>query len=185
MLKRDIDLEHLEAQEAWAEAVTFAYQRWKAEPDNLQYLLRAGTEAWFASECDRFIDLHSDLPLGSICVDEMPPICYFCEDVAWETFVYGKKAFSTEPAYLMLFGYMMHLYPYYFTGFFSGEHARNFDWWAAQGQAMMEKAACLLPDDPLVCNALIWNKPGWVPLKKPYFLGKTVVEEYFNDMLMR
>lgn len=183
MLTRDINLEHLEAQDAWEEAVTFAYRRWKAEPDNLQFLLRAGTEAWFANAFDVFVDVGSDLPLGSICVDELPDLCYFCEDAAWETFLHGQKAFSNEPAYLMLFGYMMHLYPYYFAGFSGGEHARDFDWWAAQGQEMMEKAARLRPEDTLIRNAPIWSRPGWMPLKEPYFSGKTAVEGYFNRML--
>lgn len=46
ILEKDLALESLEKSSGWEAALNFTYRRWLAEKDNLQFLLRAGTEAW-------------------------------------------------------------------------------------------------------------------------------------------
>lgn len=160
ILKKDSDVERLEQAQKWDAILDFTYQRWLKEKSNLQFLLRAGTEAWLINTYDY--------------VEEVKK----CDDILSSTIEYGMEHFADNVGFLSIFGYMIKLFPYFFN-FFDGD----FQKWSQAGQQMILTAHSLKPDDVFIAalNAIESKQP--IALPAEYFKGNSEIEAYFRDVL--
>lgn len=160
----DKELERIELQGCYMEAVAYTFSRWLTEKNNLQLLLRAGTEAWFADVFD--------------CLSNDPIDYDRCDEILSETFQYGKTHFSNQADFLCVFGYMLKLSPFYFDVFDD-----DFEKWRHIGIEMIRSAHQLAPIDEFIqaMHSLDTNKRTY--LSRSYFDGSSEVEVYFRNIL--
>lgn len=162
----DRKLEVLEKQGLYMCAANYTFSRWLKDRDNLESLLRAGTEAWFADVNDC---LSNDLVDLKQC----------CSNLT-EAYQYGTTHFSDNSHFLCTFGYMLKLFPYYFN-VFDGD----FEKWSQHGKEMIKRAHQLMPSDIFVQSTLSLDTGERIYLPDDYFQGNSEMEVYFSAILCR
>lgn len=170
ILEKDLVLESLEISAGWEAALNFTYQRWLVAKDNLQFLIRAGTEAWLIEACSLLG------PFGP--KDGLESVRDQCFTAFSEATSYGMQHFGQHPAFQSVFGYMIELFPY-FLDFFDG----NFDRWSQKGTQMILSAHKALADDIFVAALAARHSANRILLPDDYFDGNSGIEEYFHDVL--
>ena len=104
-LQKDIQLEHLEEKNTpWYEIVEYLANRWRNNKNNLQYLLRLGIQCWGYLV---FFDLESQ--------NSESQLFYKSESYLSETLRYGLSCYNNDIIFLCLYGYLISLFPYYFS----------------------------------------------------------------------
>ena len=132
-LEKDIELEKLEKRETpWYEIIDYLALRWRNHPNNLQYLLRLGTQCWGELV---FSDLEQQNRESSLYSKS--------EKYLSETLQYGLHRHNDHFVFLCLYGYLISLFPYYFA--LTGDYDRDCQF----GKDMINKAYKLQPDDIL------------------------------------
>lgn len=179
----DQDIIALEKCHKWKSASATAYQRWKAAPDNLRYLLCAGTEIWYALYMN-FVYMFDPFPPAELELGDESVL----EDMLWDVALYGEHYFSEDPEFNMYFGYMYNIHPYYFRGYrgdYSGCQKR--------GESMIQKAARTVPNNPIYAAFAYQNTENnfayssecgkiWESVT-PEQWGASAVQQYFFRML--
>lgn len=160
----DRELEHIEKQGSFMQAVEYTFSRWAENKENIQFLLRAGTEAWFADVFDCFSN-------EAIDYDR-------CDMVLTETYRYGEAHFGNQAHFLCVFGYMLRLFPFYFNIW---DH--DFEKWKQRGMDMIERAHQLEPSDRFIQAVYSLDSGKRVFLSEDYFCGNSEVETYFGNIL--
>lgn len=133
----------LEQKDMWKGAADLAYVRWEQRPDNLNDLLCAGTEIWYALLIN---DYYHFAPYQTIVID--PVDVEEMEEKLWRIAQFGEQFFSENANFNAYFGYMYKVKPHYFLGY-----GGDFDGWQNRGCAMLQKSA-LLDQDNLFAVAM-------------------------------
>ena len=165
-LERDIELEQLESKGTpWYEIVNYLYVRWKSSL-NLQDLLRLGVQCWGELA---FSDLEQQ--------NNESQLYYKSENYLAETLNYGLEHYNEHFIFLCLYGYLITLFPYYFS--LTGDYDSDYQF----GKDMISKAHKLKPDDVLA--AYLTNHGQDEPLKQQIlilFPGNSEMDKYFKSV---
>lgn len=174
ILERDELLEDIEKNSSPLQIVKWLYNRWAEDRSNFQYFLRIGIQCW--------LNL-AFMSLEEMDQDKSATEMYY--SYLSETFAYGLAHFQNEINFLCLYGYMIKLYPYFFTTL-SGDYDKDFDY----GEKMIQKAFLNNSQHPVA--ALLVEKPNtqeWlekrIKLKSVFkclFPGESEADIYFNSV---
>lgn len=121
------------------EAAQALYLRWKECPMDLNALLSAGMELWYAL---LMYYRDGDVPWESTYIwpqGENNLHIYLDEVYCW-----GEKYFSEDAMFNAYFGYMLRVMPYFFRSY-----KGDYDGWQRKGEDMMHHSFELEPENPL------------------------------------
>jgi hypothetical protein len=168
----NLELELLESQEKWCEAKDLLYITWIIDKNNLNSLLRIGTECWYVmSYWER---LKTD---GLNRNDFSGPLT--------EAKQYGEANFIMSDTFLWVYGYMIKLFPYWFDDF-NGDLEDSED----KGKEMI-KIANIINSQNKIAKMLILpdNSDKYKKackdveiLLNEYFNGNSAIEQYFRGV---
>ena len=175
----------LEKENRWKTVVDIVLQQWKASPNDLNYLLCAGTQLWYTllvMDCIRNDPFAPDdveiVPDEQLQIDLM------------NVTRYGFKHFADNPIFNAYFGYMISVMPYFFLDY-NGDYLG----WRAKGIEMMHRSYNLDPNSPFT-KAMCYKSDGYGK-DTPYYnackeiwseitptqWGNSEVQQYFFRIL--
>lgn len=181
----DASIPQLEKQNRWATASRVVFQKWKDNPDNLNYLICAGTQLWYTLLVTDYYKNAPTVPENIELPDK-----FWLQDRLMEVTRYGFEVFENHAAFNAYFGYMIKAMPYFFLN-----HEYDYVGWQSKGVIMMRrsydiapnspftKAMCLEQDSSCLGSAFylacmeIWSAIS------PEQWGKTAVQQYFFRVL--
>lgn len=183
ILSFDPDVLFFEQHNLWKSATDLVYQHWQAAPNDINLLLCAGTEIWYAL-------LEIEYETNSPLPNNLPEIwdSNLLQSRLWEIAEHGQLHFASNSDYNAYFGYMYQVMPYFFLGY-NGDY----DGFRKLGQHMMRKAAFLetknlfaaamaheMDEDNSQYNKLC--KAFWSAVS-PHQWGVSNVQKYFYYIL--
>ena len=176
MIKPCIKLEQIEQKNEWLQAKQFVYDNWRKDSNDLDKLVRVGTECWYVLTFWERLENTQNLDR----TDFSTPLT--------EVKKYGFEHFADSDTFLWIFGYLIRLFPYWFSDF-NGDLAS----WEKAGQDMIAQAYQINPEN-LIAKMLSLPeeseayKSTCKMLEKSlneYFSGKSAIEVYFKKVLSR
>ena len=158
----------LENSNQWIEAADYLYEQWRREPKSKNGILCAGAEIWYLI-CywdHPFINRKIDLGLYMRRLKEITEA--------------GDQYFPHDPDYLALFGYLMHVQPFWFVL----ERGDDVDEIQNRGLEMVKEASVLAPDDPDI-SAIHMNVQDHYERRSKQLCqwGGGAVNDYFKAVL--
>lgn len=170
-------LAELEKKGKWSNALSLLYNMWKEDRDNLGLLLRVGTECWYRLT---YWDHDCDYKRVSFNWAEFTQPLH-------EVTKYGLERFGKCSAFLWIFGYMIKVFPYYFS-----EESDEYTFLEQKGIDMIKLAYSIEPDNRLIeilINRYVENEDDPDATESNIksdidyaFDGNTVIEEYFRNI---
>lgn len=171
-------LNSLEEDEKWEEARQYIWDLWKANKEDVNVLVRLGTECWYV-----LMLWDSEIYTSALNYQR------FQENLI-EVTQYGLERFSNNSLFLWTFGYMISMFP---TLFYKGGEENSYLLWEKTGEEMLEKASRICSED-LIIRLLFY---GTRKANKSYFMlrksiqkllperfpGNSKIEKYFLEIL--
>ncbi|QOR34652.1 hypothetical protein IMX26_14420 [Clostridium sp. 'deep sea'] len=167
------ELDKLEQNKQWHEALLYAYNMWVDNKLELMHLIRLGFLSWY------LLVYWDNLTINELSKDDVNLILN-------EVSKFGQTNFNHHNEFLMIFGYMIQQYPLFF-----GDYQQK----QQQGTKMLKKAQFLNPHDDL--NKVLYYGTNKQQFTKEYqqskhklqtelesrFKGATVLSNYFVSVL--
>ena len=171
----DRHLEMVEESADWESASNHTYLRWTESRDDIDRLLRVGTENWY------ILTYWERLP-------DPKPTMTLCSRRLTEAKDFGFSTFPDSPTFLWMFGYMISLFPFWFDDFNGDIHH-----WEESGKQMIRKASSLDPDNAIARMLATSEDSPMYPVLcsevrealHSHFKGNTAIEVYFRSVLDR
>lgn len=131
-------IEELENANRWDILSKIVYENWLKCPNDIDLLLCAGTELWYAILIMNYHENDPNPPKGFVCVsvDEL-------QSKLMTVTRYGFEHFAEDAAFQAYFGYMIKTMPYFFL-----DYQGDYVGWEEKGIAMMKKSYTLDPNSP-------------------------------------
>ena len=172
----DPKLETLEQEEKWIEAKDYLLELWNSDKNNVNNILRLGTECWYILAFWERLNIFNQEK-----IKYWKPLT--------EVKQYGEKFLCNNPTFLWIYGYMIKLFPYWFADIKDAINVGE-----KIGKDMIIKAHILEPQNPISEMLSINNensKAYKIACKKSkelldtMFDGQTEIEDYFKRVLDR
>ena len=165
-------LELLESKEEWYLAKKLLYTNWLENKNELDNLLRLGTECWY------IMSYWEQLKVNNLERSDI-------SSALTEVKQYGKLHFSNSETFLWIFGYMIKLFPYWFDDF-SGD----LEGFENLGRDMIIRSLEINPNNEIakmLCSPD--DSPQYIhscsKVKmdlNQYFPGNSAIEQYFRGV---
>lgn len=169
------EVDDLEAQNKFKEALFLMHRVWLQEPANLKVYLRMTFLAWYVLVERPFFD---EIDMDDEDFDE-------CLTLVRSLLFYGEEHFEGNAYYQWMIGYTMYMFPHIYG---------DYDRMEAKSREMLKKAYILFPEDPLIKMCYFDNRDHYkrnlaysdlyeeVALLVPIiFPGNSSLESYFRS----
>jgi hypothetical protein len=175
VFKINQQLERFELHQDWEGARKLVYDNWISDKNDLEKLLRVGTECWYV------ITFWDRITTENLFKEN------FARNLI-EAKNHGISVFSSSDQFNWIFGYMINLFPYWFYDF-DGDIYK----WEKLGKNMIRLACKLNPENAIAKMLSISEKnKEYKKVRQKvsaninqYFPGNTVIECYFRNVLSR
>lgn len=173
------EVDALEAQEKYRDALDYMIQNLKSNPDDLKGFIRLGFLCWY-------IQVYwGILPDGDLTDKDYKE----CESLLRELTDFGLRKYRSHPDFLWTFGYMISLFPEVFVDSHDEETEMK-------GIEMLREAQTRRPEDPIIKLVVSGSRESEVKgsselneqvkhLLPVRFKGTGEMQQYFRDVLDR
>ncbi|MGH4121397.1 MAG: hypothetical protein ACREV6_00355 [Clostridium sp.] len=180
MINSEID--NYEKVEKFVEAKDSLVKKWHENPYDLKILIRTGFLSWYLSvewERTKYLNIDSDELI----------------DIINEVYDFGIENFSENDKFLLAFGYMVSVFPEYFSCDYPNNRSYNYTESLKNGMEMLKKAFKINPNDDLIkliyfrsINKDILTKPMCENIIKyidENFSVDSVVSDYVKSVILQ
>lgn len=134
----DKRIAELEKGNRWKTVIDIVWQQWTDHPNDINYLLCAGTQLWYTL---LVMDYLRNDPSPPDFIETVPDTQL--QNCLMNVTRYGFIYFSNNPIFNAYFGYMICVMPYYFS-----DYNGDYSGWQSKGREMMRLSYRLDPHSP-------------------------------------
>jgi len=182
--KKVENLEKYENSNDWGKAINLLYNNWEEDKDNPDKLLRLATECWYVLTEWEFLTINK-VELNK----------EFVKQKLIKTYSDVNLKFSNNDKVLVMFGYMISLFPFYFYDS-NDVTEETFLKYENIGKEMLKKAFEINSTDYInkllylgssnqISKDLNTTKKDFKQVVDSYFSQNTEIERYFTEVLTK